>query len=77
MIKEVIKIGGYIDQAALAKLLVCSTTEIDNWWHHDDDGHPRFQTLEDQKMSNVYADYYLAVDDFTISGVSLDKFVSR
>lgn len=75
MIKEVIKIGGHIEQDALAKLLVCSSTEIANWWHHDNDALPRFQSLEEQKLSNVYIEHYLAVDDVEFTGVTLEKFV--
>lgn len=75
MIKVVIKIGGHIEQEALAKLLLCAATEINNWWHHDDDALPRFQPLEEQKLSNVYVEHYLVVDDAEFAGVTLEKFV--
>lgn len=77
MIKEVIKIGGYIEAEGLAKLLVCSATDIHNWWHYDDDGQPRFQQIEESKLSNVYIEHYIVADDVELSGCSLEKFTFR
>ena len=74
LIKEVVKIGGFIEADILEKLLVCSPTEISNWWFHDDDGLPRFQQVEDFKLSNVYIEHYLIVDDVEFTGCTLEKF---
>ena len=74
LIREVLKIGGFIEAADLAKLLICSPTEIANWWHMDDDGLPRFQSLEDLKLSNIYMDYYMVMDGVEFTGCQIEKF---
>lgn len=74
LIKEVIKIGGHVESSVLAKFLVCSETEISNWWHRDKEGLPRFQSIEDIKLSNVYVEHYLIADEVEFVGCTLEKF---
>lgn len=71
---EVLKMHGFIEEAALAKLLNVSTTEIKSWWFHDDGGLPRFQLVKCIKLDNVYIDHTLKIDDMDFDNVDLDQF---
>jgi hypothetical protein len=73
-LREVMKLCGHIEAKDFAVMMGCASTEIANWWHHDDDGTPRFQHLEKSSLLNVYVDYYVSVDGVEFEGCKLDKF---
>lgn len=76
-LREVMKISGHIELPAFAKMMGCAQTEISNWWHHDDDGSPRFQHMDTFAMVNAYRDHYADIDGTEFEGVHLEKFKAK
>lgn len=76
-LREIMKISGHIELPAFAMMMGCAQSEISNWWHHDDDGTPRFQHMEKFDMLNVYTDHYADIDGTEFEGVHLEKFKAR
>ena len=71
-----LKISGQLEWEALANLLCCSITEINNLWHpehSDENQNPRFPMQKKIELSNEYRDHQIILGERRFLGVTIKK----